>query len=93
VEVSDYGYRAVPVYGRYGGYRGSIGYRDVEVQNTIERTLAIEAFDTKTKEVVWVGWSKTESSAPVKVEKLQKMIRSILAEFPAGSPLPAAPKN
>ena len=82
VEVTDWGYRAVPVYGYRGRYYGSAGYRDVDVRSYEERTLSIEIFDNRTKELAWVGWSKSEASGGIKVEKLQEAIRLILAEFP-----------
>lgn len=91
VEVTDWGYRAVPVYGRYG-YRGAVGYRDVDVRSVEERTLSIEIYDNRTKELTWVGWSKSERSGQIEVERLQQAIRAILAQFPAGSPAPAAAK-
>lgn len=84
VEVTDWGYRAVPTYGHWGAYR-SLGYRDVDVRTVEERTLSIEIFDNRTKELTWVGWTKSESTGKVKVEKLQEAIRAILAEFPPGS--------
>lgn len=90
VEVTDWGYHSVLVYGRWGGYRGVVGYRDVELRSVQERTLSVEVFDNRTKEVVWVGWCKTEREGKIKVEKLQEAIRRILAEFPAGSTPPAS---
>ncbi|HWW01950.1 MAG TPA: DUF4136 domain-containing protein [Candidatus Acidoferrum sp.] len=88
VEVTDWGYRAVPVYGRWGRYYGSVGYRSVDVRTVEERTLSIEIFDNRTKELAWVGWSTSQTSGPIKLEKLQQAIRNILAKFP---PTPAAP--
>jgi hypothetical protein len=90
VEVTDWGYRAVPVYGRWGRYYGSVGYRDVDVHSTVERTLSIEIFDNRTKELAWVGWSTSEAGGTIKVEKLQQAIRNILAKFPPPSTTPAA---
>ncbi len=69
-----------------------IGYRDVDVRSVEERTLSIEIYDNRTKELTWVGWSKSQRSGEIKVEKLQEAIRAILAKFPAGSPAPAAAK-
>lgn len=82
VEVTDWGYRPVPVYGRRGAYRGSVGYRDVKIEASEQRTLTVEIFDNRSKELVWVGWSKKEATGRVKVEKVQEGIRSILAQFP-----------
>jgi hypothetical protein len=81
-EVSDWGYRAVPVYGVMGRRYGYAGSRDVDARSYEERTLNIEIFDNRTKELAWAGWSTSEASGEIKVEKLQEAIRRILAEFP-----------
>ncbi len=52
------------------------------VSTSTERTLIVELLDNHAKEVVWVGWLKSESSRPVSPETLQEAIRKILAEFP-----------
>jgi hypothetical protein len=82
VEVTDWGYHAVPTYGLWGRRYGYAGYRDVDARNYQERTLSIEIFDNRTKELAWVGWSKSEATGEIKVGKLQEAIRRILAEFP-----------
>jgi len=86
VEVTDWGYRSTPIYGRRGRYYyGAVGYHDLDVRTTEERTLSIEIFDNRSKDLAWVGWSKREASGEIKVEKLTEAIRRILVEFPAGS--------
>jgi hypothetical protein len=87
VQVTNYGYVAGPAYarGRFGGYAGGSYYQGQNVSNYEERTLTIEVFDNHTKELTWVGWSKRNATTQVDVEKLQEGIRSILAEFPAGT--------
>jgi hypothetical protein len=47
--------------------------------------------DNHSKELVWVGWTKKESSKQVTPEVLQKAIQEILAEFPP--PPPAVQKS
>jgi hypothetical protein len=89
VEVSDWGYQGVPAYGYWGRYRAYV-YRPPEVRTVEERTLSVEIFDNRTKELAWVGWTKSESyGGQVKFEKLQEAIRAILAEFPP-TPKPVA---
>jgi Domain of unknown function (DUF4136) len=85
VEVTDLGYRAAPVYGRRGRPVGMVGYNDVEVRNFEERTLNVEIFDNRSKEMIWVGWCKSEASGEVKAERVQEVIRKILSKFPANS--------
>jgi hypothetical protein len=85
VQVTDYGYSSGVVYGRAGRYYGYRGYRDVEVNNYEERTLSIEVFDNRTKELSWAGWIKRDATGPVDVERLQAAIRNILSKFPAGA--------
>ncbi len=87
VVVTDWGYQPIPAYGWRGRVYGFDSYRDVDVRTYEERTLSIELFDNRTKELVWVGWSKSDASGEIKVEKLQAAIRRILLEFPP----PAAP--
>jgi hypothetical protein len=55
-------------------------YTSVSTYN--ERTLIIEMLDNKTKELVWVGWTKKDTSSPVTPQDLQDAIRKILAKFP-----------
>jgi hypothetical protein len=74
-------------YGRYGGYGGygvGVGYgTTVHVDQYNEGTLAIEAYDAFTKELVWVGWAtgRMEKDGP-DMEKLRTTIQQILARFP-----------
>jgi hypothetical protein len=84
VEVRDYGY-TYPAMTRYGTYPVVINPYTT-VSTTQERTLIIEMLDNHTKELVWVGWTKKESSKQVTAEVLQKAIQEILAEFPPPPP-------
>ena len=86
VEVKDYGY-TYPAMTRYGTFTVVRNpYTSVSTYN--ERTLIIEMLDTRSKELVWVGWTKKESSKKVTVDALQQAIREILAEFPPRPPAP-----
>jgi len=58
--------------------------RRVDVRAYEERTLAVEIFDNKTKELAWVGWLTEDSNAPVKTDKVVEAIRRVLAGFPPG---------
>jgi hypothetical protein len=80
VEVSNYGY-TYPVLTRYGAVTVVQDPRTT-VSTYHERTLTIEIFDSRAKELVWVGWMKKDSSGPVTAEGLQQAIRQILAKFP-----------
>jgi hypothetical protein len=80
VEVRNYGY-TYPVSTRYGMVTVVENpYTSVSTYN--ERTLIIEMLDNKTKELVWVGWTKKDTSSPVTPQDLQDAIRKILAKFP-----------
>jgi hypothetical protein len=83
VEIRDYGYN-YPVMTRYGmvSVYQTPYVSASSVSTTTERTLIIELLDNHTKELVWVGWTKKDSSEPVKVEALQEAIRKVLAEYP-----------
>ena len=80
VEVRNYGF-TYPVMTRYGMVTVAQNpYTSVSTYT--ERTLAIEAFDNQTKEMVWVGWMKKDYSGQVTAEAVQDAIRRILAKFP-----------
>lgn len=80
VEVKNYGY-SYPVMTRAGMVTVVENpYSSVSTYN--ERTLIIEMLDTKSKEVVWIGWLKKESSQKITPEGIEKAVRAILAEFP-----------
>lgn len=79
----DYGYYSRPGY-RGGFYPyGSMG-SSVDVDSYEEGTLILEAFDSKTKALAWVGWaSSRKSSKPMEHEALKLLIDSILATYPS----------
>ena len=80
VEVKNYGY-SYPVMTRAGMVTVVENpYSTVSTYN--ERTLLIEMLDTKTKEAVWIGWLKKESSKKVTPEAMEKAVRAILAQYP-----------
>lgn len=85
VEVTDWGYNRTVYTRRYGHVPVHVG--QVDVRTTEERTLTVEVFDNRSKDLVWVGWSKREATGPVRVEKVQEAIRAILAQFPPTSEL------
>ena len=89
-EVTVFGYQSFPGPGRRNGYYGFGGYHGVDVRNYEERTLSIEIYDNRTKELAWVGWSKREASGQVDLEKLEQAIQNILAEYP---PAPSTPST
>jgi hypothetical protein len=82
VDVTDWGYSRT-AYTRAGRVPVHVGRVDVRTYE--ERTLTVEIFDQRSKELVWVGWSKREASGPIKTEKLQEAIRNILSTFPPPS--------
>jgi hypothetical protein len=81
VDVTTSGY-LYPV----GRWQRSYGppVRRVDVRAYEERTLAVEIFDNKTKELAWVGWLTEDSNGPVKTDKVTEAIRRVLAGFPPG---------
>jgi len=88
VEVNDYGFH-YPVYTRAGRVevvRNPSPYPTVSTYD--ERTLTVEIYDNKSKDLVWAGWCMTKASGPVDPVKLQEGIRKILEGFP---PLPKTP--
>ena len=82
VEMADWGYNSGPVYGRWGTYYGTAGFRDIDTRTYEDRTLYIEIYDNKSKNLVWVGSSTTEGSGEIQAANVQKAIKLILAEFP-----------
>ena len=85
VEVSNYGY-SYPVM-THAGTVTAVYNPYTTVSTYHERTLIIEMFDTRAKEMVWVGWVKKNMSGQVTAQDLQEAIANILAKYP---PTPAA---
>lgn len=86
VEVTDWGYRTAPFYhGYWGSHYGPPIYHDVDVRSFEERTLSVEVFDNRTKDLVWVGWTKSRGYGQLTPERVQDSIVRILAQFPPGS--------
>ncbi len=83
VEVTDWGYSRT-AHTRYGSLPVHVG--EVDVSTYEERTLTVEVFENRSKELVWVGWTKRKATGQVKVQKVQDAIRNILAKFPQASP-------
>ena len=79
-EVTDWGYTRNTYHWRYGGAPVHVGR--VEVRDYDERTLAVEIYDNRAKELIWVGATSREATGKVKAEKVQEGIRVILARFP-----------
>ena len=80
IEVRNYGY-TYPVMTRYGTYT-VVQNPYTEISTYTERTLIIEIMDNRSKEVVWIGWMKKDTSGKVTADMLQDAIRKILAKYP-----------
>jgi hypothetical protein len=89
VETTDWGYMALPSSRvALGSHQGGNRYQGLSESEYEERILTIEIFDNRTKQPIWVGWSKrdvTGQPSDVDIEKLKAAIANILSEFPAGS--------
>ncbi|HSH10039.1 MAG TPA: DUF4136 domain-containing protein [Oceanipulchritudo sp.] len=83
VDVTDMGYTAMPSRGWYGYYTPYTYSRGVDVDQYEEGTVILEVYDSKNKEMVWVGWgvARREGGVPDPV-KITNGINSILAKFP-----------
>lgn len=81
VEVQELGF-TYPVHTRYGRTVTVVRDPYLQVNNYDERTLTVEIFDRRSKEMVWVGWLTHEAHGKVKVERVQEAIHRILQEFP-----------
>ena len=95
------GWAGMYPYGGYGGYGMGVGMGStVQVDQYNEGTLAIEVYETKTKELVWVGWAtgRVETDGP-DMDRLRAAIQQILARFPVatnvgpGNAISQAPAN
>ncbi len=76
-------------YGGYGGYGMGVGVgmgSSVRVDQYEEATLGIEAYDAKTKELVWVGWATGKTSkGGADLDKIRGVIQQVLARFPVSA--------
>jgi hypothetical protein len=88
VEVTDWGYTRT-AHTRWGPYPVRVG--EVNVRTYEEKTMTIEIYDNRTKDLAWLGWATTTSGKEITAEKLQEVIRRILSDFPAHSTSQTAP--
>ena len=69
-----------------GPYAWGMGYvQDVDVREFTEGQLAIDIFDTRTRQPVWHGYgskSVTDSDQKNAAEVIQKAVTAILKDFP-----------
>lgn len=76
-------------YGGYGGYGMGVGVGyggGVQVDQYDEGTLGIEAYDVKTKELIWVGWATGRMSKDgPDLDRLRSTIQQVLARFPVAA--------
>ncbi|MEJ1972524.1 MAG: DUF4136 domain-containing protein [Lacunisphaera sp.] len=70
---------------RYGGYWGGMGGYNVSVDQYNKGVLRIEVFDSKKKQLVWVGWATDRLDDNPDVSKLPGIVTSIFANFPAAA--------
>ena len=74
-------------YAGHGGYGMGVGVGGgVQVDQYNEGTLGIEAYDTQTKELIWVGWAtgRMDKDGP-DLDRLRSAIQQILARFPVAA--------
>ncbi len=72
------------VYGGRYGYGGWYAGSTVRVYTYTEGTLALEFYDRRQRQAVWVGWaSKRMSSSDDSAEVIQRAVSLILQEFPS----------
>jgi hypothetical protein len=83
VQVDSYPTRAGYRYGPYGGYGGW----QSDVRAYTEGVLAIDFFDTRSKEVVWHGWATKRLSTSTDQEKrrenVNRVVDAVLEKFPS----------
>lgn len=82
--------RSTVYYPGYGyGYGAWYGGSPVDVQTYTEGTLALQFFDSQTKQAVWVGWGSKRLSRSDDSEKvLTRAVDMILAPFPVRGTAP-----
>jgi hypothetical protein len=81
IEITDWGFTRT-AYTASGRIPVHVGPTDVRKYE--ERTLIVEVFDNRSKDLVWAGWNVREATGKVMPEHVQGAIRSILAVFPGG---------
>ena len=82
VDVTQMGFSR-PVMTRYGRVE-VVTDPHLMVNEYEERTLTIEAYDNRTKQNIWMGWSTREASGPIRIERVTQAIRQIIETFPGG---------
>ena len=81
-DVTDWGYSSSYTFGPRGGVYFP-PYRDVTVRNYEEQSLIVEAYDNRSKDLVWVGWIKRSNyGSKVTTEDVVSAARQVIATFP-----------
>ncbi len=85
IEISHWGRIAPirPIYSRHGWI---VDYprREIQVDNYKEGSVAVEAFDSGSQEIIWVGWKdiRKPSRAP-NSDRVMDFFQNIMNNFPA----------
>jgi len=69
-----------------GANWSATAYLEVDALRFDERVLRMEVYDNRTKELVWVGWSRSTRRAPWPEEEVVAQARAIVNAFPLAAP-------
>jgi hypothetical protein len=84
-DTIDMGYTAVADASWYGYYTPYAYDRGTSIDLYDEGNLMIEIFDSKTKELVWVGWAQARRDSDLPdPDRIRQAVSEILRRFPPG---------
>ena len=91
-DITDWGFSYGVGWGGYpyaGGYYGS----NVSVDQYDEGTLIVEAYDVKTRAMIWVGWvtGRVQSNTEGQAERVAGAVTQVLGSYPAVGMEPTPP--
>ncbi|MBE2212746.1 MAG: DUF4136 domain-containing protein [Opitutaceae bacterium] len=91
-DITDWGFSYGVGWGGYpyaGGYYGS----NISVDQYDEGTLIVEAYDVKTKAMIWVGWvtGRVQEKTDGQAERVANAVAQVLGSYPAVGQQPMPP--
>jgi len=90
-EILNWGYESPQERNIWGWRGGPMGFQDVDVNEYEERTVTVEICDVRTREKLWLGWSKSRSRGNWSSRDYLLTLQTILNKFTPKNAATASP--